>query len=119
MSDSLPPHESQYARPPCPSQTPACEELTMEYYSVRKRNEFESGELRWMNLKSIIQSEVRERKILYINSYMESRKIILMKLFAGQNRDPDIENRLVDTVRGGEGGTNQEKVALKYILYYV
>ena len=29
-----------------------------------------------------------------------------MNLFAGQNRDTDIENRLVDTVGEGEGGTN-------------
>ena len=49
---------------------------TMEYYSVIKRNEFESGELRWTNLKPIIQSEERERNILYINSYMECRKMI-------------------------------------------
>ena len=35
---------------------------TMEYYSVIKRSEFESGELRWMNLKPIIQSEERQRE---------------------------------------------------------
>ena len=29
-----------------------------------------------------------------------------MNLFAGKNRDTDIENRLVDTVGEGEGGTN-------------
>ena len=27
---------------------------------------------------------------------MESRKIVLMNLFAGQNRDTDVENRFVD-----------------------
>ena len=42
-----------------------------------------------------------------------------MNLFAGQNRDTDIENRLVDTVGEGEGGTNGKEVALKYILHYV
>ena len=36
---------------------------------------------------------------------MESRKTVLMNLFAGQNSDTDIENRLVDTAREGEGGT--------------
>ena len=36
---------------------------TMEYYSAIKRNAFETVLLRWMNLESIIQSEVRKRKI--------------------------------------------------------
>ena len=35
---------------------------TMEYYSAIKRNAFESV-LRWMNPETIIQSEVRKRKI--------------------------------------------------------
>ena len=44
----------------------------MEYYSVLKNNAFESVLMRWMNLKSIIQSEVsqKEKKILYINTYL-------------------------------------------------
>ena len=32
--------------------------------------------------------------------------MVVMNLFAGKNRDTDIENRLVDTVGEGEGGTN-------------
>ena len=36
---------------------------TMEYYSAIKKNAFESVLMRWMNLESIIQSEVRKRKI--------------------------------------------------------
>ena len=36
---------------------------TMEYYSALKRNAFESVLMRWMNLESIVQSEVRKRKI--------------------------------------------------------
>ena len=35
---------------------------TMEYYSAIKVNTFESVLMRWMNLESIIQSEVRKRK---------------------------------------------------------
>ena len=35
---------------------------TMEYYSVIKRNAFESVLMRWMNLKPIIQSEVSQKK---------------------------------------------------------
>jgi len=35
---------------------------TEEYYSAIKRNAFESVLMRWMNLESIIQNEVRKRK---------------------------------------------------------
>ena len=35
---------------------------TMEYYSAIKRNTFESVLTRWMNLESIIQSEVSQKE---------------------------------------------------------
>ena len=35
---------------------------TMEYYSTIKRNEIELFVVRWMNLDSVMQSEVRKRK---------------------------------------------------------
>ena len=35
---------------------------TMRYYSAIKKNEFESVLVRWVNLESVIQSEVRKRK---------------------------------------------------------
>ena len=35
---------------------------TMEYYSVRKRNAFESVLTRWTNLEPIIQSEVSQNE---------------------------------------------------------
>ena len=34
----------------------------MEYYSVIKRNAFESVLMRWMNLEPIIQSEVSQKE---------------------------------------------------------
>ena len=34
----------------------------MEYYSGIKKNEFESVLGRWVNLKPVIQSEVKKRK---------------------------------------------------------
>ena len=44
-------------------------------------NKFESVGVRWMNLETAIQSEVRKRK----NKYnMGSRKTVLMNLFAGK-----------------------------------
>jgi len=42
----------------------------MAYYSAINRNEFESVELRWMNLEPVTQSEVSQREQIY----MESRK---------------------------------------------
>ena len=41
---------------------------------------------------------------------MESRKMVLMNLFAGQNGDADIEDRLVDTA-GNERMGQMERVA--------
>ena len=43
---------------------------TMEYYSAIKRNAFESVLMRWTNLEPVAQSEVRERQISYINTYI-------------------------------------------------
>ena len=60
----------------------------MEYYSVIKRNEFESVLVRWMNLDPVIQSELsqkeRNKYCILIHVYMESRKMVLMNLFVGQ-----------------------------------
>ena len=43
-----------------------------EYYSAIKRNEVELFVVRWMDLESVIQSEVSQKKtqILYINACM-------------------------------------------------
>ena len=38
---------------------------TMEYYSAIKMNAFESVLMRWINLESIIQSEVSQKKDKY------------------------------------------------------
>ena len=50
--------------------------------------EFGGGKLsqfmRWVNLEPVIQSEVREKKNLYYCIYMESRKLVMMNIFAGQ-----------------------------------
>ena len=48
----------------------------MEYYSAIKRNEIELFVVRWMDLESVIQSEVRKRKkqILYANAYIWNLK---------------------------------------------
>ena len=47
---------------------------TIEYYSAIKRNAFESVLVRQMNLESVIQNEVsqRKRKFSYINTYVRN-----------------------------------------------
>ena len=42
---------------------------------VIKRNETGSFVEMWMNLESVIQSEIRKKKILYINIHMWNLKI--------------------------------------------
>ena len=63
---------------------------TMEYYPAIKRNAFEPVLKRWMNLEPIIQSEVSQKDknkygiLTHTYIYTESRKIVLMNLFTGQ-----------------------------------
>ena len=49
---------------------------TMEYYSAIKRSKTELFIVRWMDLESVTQSEVREREkqIPYANTYMWTLK---------------------------------------------
>ena len=56
----------------------------MDYCSAIKRKAVESFLMRWMNLEPIIQSEVSQKEKSYTNIYMESRKMVLKNLFAGQ-----------------------------------
>ena len=63
----------------------------MEYYSAIKRNQTELFVVRWMDLESVIQSEVkseREKQLPYANAYIwnlkKKKKMVLMNLVAGQ-----------------------------------
>ena len=53
-------------QPRCPSTDEWIKKLwyiyTMEYYLAIKKNVLESVLMRWMNLETIIQNEVRQRK---------------------------------------------------------
>ena len=71
---------------------------TIEYYSVIKKDAFESVLMRWTNLESIIQSEVSQKEKdkyrILMHIYMESRKMVLKNLFAGKqwrNRHGEID----------------------------
>ena len=54
-----------------------------------KRSEIESVVVMQMNLETVIRSEASQN--------MESRKMVLMNVFAGPERGADIEIGLVDT----------------------
>ena len=64
----------------------------MEYYSAIKRNEMEVFVVRWMDLESVIQSEVSQKEknknniYVYANTYIWNlkKKMVLMNLGAGQ-----------------------------------
>ena len=63
-----------WKQPICPSADKWIRNLwyiyTMEYYSAIKRNIFESVLMRWMKLDLIIQCEMSEIPIKYINAYI-------------------------------------------------
>ena len=59
----------------------------MEYYSVIKRNETGSSVEMWMDLETVIQSEVSQKeknKYRVLTHIVESRKIVQMNQFARQ-----------------------------------
>ena len=60
----------------------------MEYYSAIKKNTFESVLIRWMKLEPIIQSEVNQGEIpvQYINAYIWNLKMIMLSLYARQQK---------------------------------
>ena len=63
----------------------------------------------WMDLESIIQSEVSQKEktnIVYEGIYVESRKWYSWAYLQGSNRDADAEKGHVDTAGEEEGGTN-------------
>ena len=55
-----------WKQPKCPSTDEWIKKMwhiyTMEYYSAIKRNETELFEVRWMDLESVIQSEVKSER---------------------------------------------------------
>ena len=63
---------------------------TMEYYSAIKKNTFESVLMRWMKLEPIIQSEVSQKEkhqySILTHIYMEFRKMVMITLYARQQK---------------------------------
>ena len=58
----------------------------MEYYSAIKRNKIELFVMRWMDIESVIQSEVsqKEKNKYHMLTHIYGGKKVLMSLVAGQ-----------------------------------
>ena len=68
----------------------------------------------WLQLKqkkrrspeSITQSEISQKDkyciLVHIHKYMEFREMVTTTLYARQQREPDVKNRLLDSVGEGE-----------------
>ena len=75
----------------------------MEYYSAIKKNEIKSSVETWMDLASVIQTEVNQTKvnqkgknISYINEYIWNREKWYRCYMQGRNRDADVGKGHVD-----------------------
>ena len=69
-----------WKQPKCPSTDEWIKKMwhiyTMKYYSAIKRSKIELFIVSWMDLESVIQSEVsqKEKKMLYANTYIWNLK---------------------------------------------
>ena len=76
-----------------------------------------------MNLEPALQSDVkseREKQISYINAYIWNlERWYGWTYLQGSSGDADTENRLVDTVGGGDGGINWASSIETYTLPYM
>mgnify|MGYP007134226429 CR=1 FL=1 len=79
-------------------------------FVIRKIFKHMSVVVRCMNLEPVIHCEVSEKEKnkchILMPIYMESRKIVLMNLFAGQEYRHRCREWTVDTAEKGEGGTS-------------
>ena len=74
----------------------------------------------YQSLQPVIQSEVREKQVSYINTYIgDLEKQYRWTYLQRRNGDADVENGVVDTVGEGEARKNRESSIDIYIQYYV
>ena len=63
-----------WKQPKCPSTDECIKKMwyvyTTEHYSAIKRNKIGSFAEMWMDLETVIQSEITQKQILCINAYM-------------------------------------------------
>ena len=96
-----------WKQPKCPSTDEWIKKMwyinTMEYYSAIKRNEIGSFVETWMDLETVIHSEVSQKeknKYRILCIYVEPRKMVQMNRFAGQK----LRHRHREQTYGHQGG---------------
>ena len=76
-------------------------------YAVLKQNETGSFAETWMDLETIIQSEVSQKEKKNINTYMWNQEKWYRSFYLqNRNRYTDIENKCMDT-KGEKGGLDE------------
>ena len=80
----------------------------MEYYSAIKKNTCGSVLMRWMKLEPIIQSEVNQKEkhqySILTHTYMEFRKMVMMTLYARQQKRHRYKEQTFGLYGTGKGG---------------
>ena len=96
-----------WKQPKCPSTDKWIKKrwyiYTMEYYSAIKKNEIGSFVETWMNLETVIQSEVSQKgknKYRILTHICGIRKMVQMNLFVGQK----LRHRCREQTYGHQGG---------------
>ena len=100
-----------WKQPKCPSTDEWIKKMmwyiyTIEYYSGIKRNEIGSFVEMWMDLETVIQSEVsqREKQISYINAYMWNQKNGIDEPVRRAEIETQMQRTNVWAPRGESGG---------------
>ena len=100
----------------------------MEYYSAIKRNETELFVVRWMDLKTVIQSEVSQkeknkyRKLIHI--YIESKrkkegkKMVRRTYGQDGNKDADLLENGFEEMGRGKGKLGQRETVAWTDIHY-
>ena len=94
-------------------------ETQMTKFNMRRYKLIGSFPELWMDLETVIQSEVSQKeKKIYINTYVESRKVVQMHLFAGQEERRRCREQMCrPRWKGSLGWTG--RLGLTYIHYHV
>ena len=95
-----------WKQPRCPSADEWIRKLwyiyTIEYYSAIKKNAFESVLMKRMKQGEVSQKEKHQYIILSI--YLEFRELVMMTLYARQQKRHRCKEQILDSVEEGEGG---------------
>ena len=110
-----------WKQPRCPSADEWIRKLwyiyMMEYYLAIKKNIFESVLMRWMKLEW--SKSERKTRIQFINVYMEFRKVVMMTLYARQQKRHSCKEQTFGLCGRRQGWDDlREQDWIMYIIIY-